>query len=293
MIVAGVDSSAESRNATRWAATVAARRGIPLHIVHVVPPDITFYGEPGDNAITDEYRAAGEALAADVLSVVQSDEPTLAVQCSVRTGSTAADVLLDAARDASMVVIGSKFSGPIEGYLNATALRLAHHAPSALTVWRGPDRDARPDRRPVVVGVDGSPCSTAAVAQAFDLASLFDAPLVAVHSWTEGFPHQTGPPPAIAHRYPVAEAEQALLAENLAGWPQQYPDVAVTQVTESGTPADVLLHACRDAQLLVVGTHGRTSLGRALLGSTSQDMLHRAPCPTMVCREHSAPTTTR
>ncbi|EID76208.1 MULTISPECIES: universal stress protein [Rhodococcus] len=96
----------------------------------------------------------------------------------------------------------------------------------------------------------------------------------------------TGVPPRVGTFHgpvtadPVAAAEEAVLSESLAGWRNQYPDVAVTEVTECGAPAEALLRWCRDAQLLIVGSHGRSPLGRTLLGSTSQDMLHRAPCPS-------------
>ncbi|MFV9458064.1 universal stress protein [Rhodococcus sp. NM-2] len=78
----------------------------------------------------------------------------------------------------------------------------------------------------------------------------------------------------------------AVLAESLAGLAERYPDVAVREIVESGGVGEVLLRWCVDAQLLVAGSHGHGALGRAVLGSTSRDMLHRARCPVMISKVH-------
>ncbi|MCZ4584341.1 universal stress protein [Rhodococcus opacus] len=276
-VVVGVDGSTAARAAARWAAAVAEKQGTTLHLVHVLTPPPVFYTEPRPLPSEDEDRIAAETFLAGALRGIRADRRALAVECSLPTGSTAADILLPLADSASMVVIGSTARGPVEGYLNATALRLAHHSPCPLVVWRGAEEHAIPDRRAVVVGVDGSRCSVAAVADAFQFAGRFDAPLIAVHSWRSDFPHDTEN---------AAVGVGAVLAESLAGWVERYPDVVVREIVESGGAGEVLLRWCEDAQLLVVGSHGHGALGRAILGSTSQDMLHRARCPVMISKVH-------
>ncbi|MDJ0417862.1 universal stress protein [Rhodococcus opacus] len=276
-VVVGVDGSTAARAAARWAAAVAEKQGTTLHLVHVLTPPPVFYTEPRPLPSEDEDRIAAETFLAGALRGIRADRRALAAECSLPTGSTAADILLPLADSASMVVIGSTARGPVEGYLNATALRLAHHSPCPLVVWRGAEEHAIPDRRAVVVGVDGSRCSVAAVADAFQFAGRFDAPLIAVHSWRSDFPHDTEN---------AAVGVGAVLAESLAGWVERYPDVVVREIVESGGAGEVLLRWCEDAQLLVVGSHGHGALGRAILGSTSQDMLHRARCPVMISKVH-------
>jgi nucleotide-binding universal stress UspA family protein len=234
----------------------------------------------------DERRIAGEAALAEAVRSMRNDGRTLEVLCSSPTGSTAADILLPAAEQASMMVIGSAAGGPVQGYLNPTALRLAHHCPCPLVVWRGRERHALPDHRTVVVGVDGSQCSITAVADAFGMAGRFDAPLAAVHSWKSSVPHDADND---ADGVAAGQREGAVLAESLAGWAERYPDVVVREIVECGGTGEVLLRWCADAQLLIVGSHGHGALGRAVLGSTSQDMLHRAPCPVMI--SHLRPRT--
>jgi nucleotide-binding universal stress UspA family protein len=280
-VVVGVDGSVAARGAARWAAAVADKQGATVHLIHVLPSPPVFYTEPRPLPSEDEDRIAGERFLADAVRNIRSDRHTVAVECSLPTGSTAADVLLPLADSASMVVIGSTARGPVEGYLNATALRLAHRSRCPVVVWRGAEEHTTPDRRAVVVGVDGSRCSVAAVADAADFAGRFAAPLVAVHSWKSRVPPDAENAPDGAAARP---RERAVLAESLAGLADRYPDLAVREIVESGGAGEVLLRWCVDAQLLVVGNHGHGALGRAVLGSTSQDVLHRARCPVMISK---------
>ncbi len=88
------------------------------------------------------------------------------------------------------------------------------------------------------------------------------------------------------------EAENAVVAEQLAGWRQDYPDVAVTYRTVHGDPVDVLTRLSRDAELLVVGSRGLGGFTGMLLGSTSQRLMHDLPCPTLIARHREHPDQT-
>jgi nucleotide-binding universal stress UspA family protein len=64
------------------------------------------------------------------------------------------------------------------------------------------------------------------------------------------------------------------------------PTSKVTELIEAGDPADVI---CRTAErlgtdVIVVGSHGRTGLGRLFLGSVSEHVVRHAPCPVLVVR---------
>ena len=85
-------------------------------------------------------------------------------------------------------------------------------------------------------------------------------------------------------RSAVTTAERVVLAERLAGWAEQYPDVPVTQVLLQGPAAAALVRRSEHAQLVVVGAHGRGNLSGMLLGSVSQAVLRRAQCPVAVVR---------
>jgi nucleotide-binding universal stress UspA family protein len=83
----------------------------------------------------------------------------------------------------------------------------------------------------------------------------------------------------------VQDDEQRLLAERLAGWQQEYPDVAVARVVTRDRPVRSLLQAAGAAQLVVVGSRGRGGFAGMLLGSTSHALTYHCPCPLVVVRD--------
>jgi nucleotide-binding universal stress UspA family protein len=136
------------------------------------------------------------------------------------------------------------------------------------------------------------------VTTAFEEAALRGADLVAVHSWLE-FVSDTEYATArqLLVGWDAAETrEREILAERLAGWPdgrmagwpEKYPDVTVRRVVAGGKPAALLLKEAGDAQLLVVGSRGRDGFAGMPLGSTSQALIHHAPCPLLVIRPAAA-----
>jgi nucleotide-binding universal stress UspA family protein len=142
----------------------------------------------------------------------------------------------------------------------------------------------------VVVGVDGSPTSEPALAMAFEEAAMRGADLVAVHAWIE-FTSDTAYATArqfLVNWDAVETRERETLAERLAGWQEKYPDVTVRRVVTGGQPTKRLLDQAVDAQLLVVGSRGRGGFAGMLLGSTSQALIHHAPCPLLVVRPVAA-----
>ena len=126
--------------------------------------------------------------------------------------------------------------------------------------------DAAPDSHaPVLLGIDGSPASEAATALAFDEASRRGVELVALHAWSD-----VGVFPMLGMDWRDSEAKgQEILAERLAGWHEQYPDVHVKRLLFCDQPSRWLLKESEHAQLVVVGSHGRGGFAGMLLGSVS------------------------
>jgi nucleotide-binding universal stress UspA family protein len=136
----------------------------------------------------------------------------------------------------------------------------------------------------VVVGVDGSEQSTAALGFAFEWASGHGLPLVAVYAW-RGLPTANLGPVTAWHYDPVQARQEAarLLAEQLAGWPDKYMDVSVARCEVlSFNPAETLVDASRTASLVVVGSRGRGGFAGLLLGSVSRTLVHHACGPVAV-----------
>ncbi len=144
----------------------------------------------------------------------------------------------------------------------------------------------------IVVGIDGSAHSSAALRWAADEAALRSARLEIVHAWSF-VPVAT---PADSGLVPMAWTDNVELldvtrkaAEDAAA--AQVEDVlgadhgATVSVVEGG-PAEALLDTAKDADLLVVGNRGRGNLAAALLGSTSAKVADSDPCPVVVVRAH-------
>ena len=168
--------------------------------------------------------------------------------------------------------------------VGSDVVRVTNHAHCPVVVWRG-GRPIEHDTRPVVVGVDGSERSAAAIAHAYEFASILGVGLVAVHAWSEQSTLGYGESRRFVD-WKEHEAHQSeVLAEILASWDDKFPDVEVTRHVERGSARGVLLRHSEEAQLVAVGSHGRRPVLAALLGSTTQNLLHHAVCPILICRK--------
>lgn len=140
----------------------------------------------------------------------------------------------------------------------------------------------------IVVGIDGSPESAAALRWALAEGALRGVVVVAVHAWTFVPPSAMGEPGVI----PIAatnlmddlslqrQAAEAALGEALGDTGEAEVELIVTE----GAPGDVLVDAARDADLVVVGSRGRGGFKGALLGSVSQHVVQHASCPVVIVR---------
>jgi nucleotide-binding universal stress UspA family protein len=147
-------------------------------------------------------------------------------------------------------------------------------------------------RETIVVGVDGSAPSKAALRWAAAEAKLRSARLVAVHAWSFLPPAPMAEPgmmpmPAIdyagaleAERDAVEAELESILADT---FPEGEPVPIERRLVESGA-GEAIEEAARDADLVVVGSRGRSGLTAALLGSVSKHVLHHVACPVVVVK---------
>ncbi|AJW41380.1 MULTISPECIES: universal stress protein [Nocardiaceae] len=282
-IVVGVDGSPSSTSAAQWAADVAERTNSPLHVAGAVQEPALYMGEAAlaiPVEVWDEQRRACERVVTEVATAVLARHPVVTVTTSVEEGAASA-MMVELSRTARMVVVGNAGSGPIVTTLfGSTAQKTANSALCPVVVWR---QGTESDDAPVLVGIDGSATSEAAVEQAFDLASLFGVPLIAAHTWNS---LSQGTPLSMPGSPDGGESDERLvLAECLAGWSEKYPDVTVEHVVRRGNPAHILIELSRRAGLVVVGSHGRGVVARTLFGSTSSNLTRHAHCPVMICRD--------
>jgi nucleotide-binding universal stress UspA family protein len=286
LVVVGSDGSASSLDAVAAAAQEARRRGAHLRVVHAFTwPALHFPLGPQVYGDADMYALA-DHLMSQALERVRTVAPEVDVSHNVRAGDALA-VLVEESRTAHLVVVGSRGTGAFTALLvGSTGVGLAAHAHCPVLVVRGtPDATG-----PVLVGVDGSRAAENAVSFAFDEAAVRGTDLVALHAWTTWNVPVPAPPadPAMPYAYQpgmLAQDEERLLAEALAGCTERYPQVQVEHRSVHAATRETLLAASRKAQLLVVGARGRGGFTGLLLGSVSQAALHHAHCPVAVVRE--------
>jgi nucleotide-binding universal stress UspA family protein len=207
--------------------------------------------------------------------------PAVPTHTDLRTGS-APRILSELSKEASLIVVGTAQKSRVEGELfGSVSLQIAalSHCPVAVI----PDLPAT-ERSGVYVGVDGSADSVAAVAFAAAEADRTGQDLFALYA--VHLPNRRVlrriPADAVTERM---EEERIVLAESVAGLGKRYPDLRVHQVLETDeSPARALVAAARHAQLLVVGSRGRGSLQRLLMGSVSHEVLLHLTSPTIVTR---------
>jgi nucleotide-binding universal stress UspA family protein len=131
----------------------------------------------------------------------------------------------------------------------------------------------------IVVGVDGSPHSEAALRWALDLAEARQGELTTVFSWQVPF---VSIPMAFDRGKLEEEYKQYLVEVVSAVVPR--PPVPLQNVVAEGDPAEALLIASHNASLLVLGTRGRSPFAGMMLGSVSQRCAAAATCPVVLVK---------
>ncbi|MEV2226091.1 universal stress protein [Nocardia vinacea] len=285
-IVVGTDSSEAADLAVRWAAETASQRGRRLRIVHgldaaaagaaygiyevIVPP------------VIDAIRREGADMLRTARRLAHQVDPGLTVETELSEANPA-HLLIELSEAAHLVAIGATGNGGTLSHLGSTLLAVASHGRGAIVVVRDTGTEQQTRRvGPIVVGVDGGPASTAAVGAAIAEASERRTQLVAIHAWSDLYYDRfAGLPYSISDR-DAETAGQAILAEQLAGWQEKYPNVQVIRKVYLSGPRQALCEWSRSAQLLVVGSRGRGGFRALLLGSTSNALVQHAHCPVMV-----------
>ena len=281
-ILVAVDGSAESDAATVWAADEAVIRKQPLTLMHVIAPvAVTWpvrYLEAGYRRWQEDHAELAIELAQKIVAAAVGDSKAT-IQSEVRHGTVATE-LIAASKKATMTVSGSRGLGAVgAGLLGSVSRALLHYAPTPVAIIR--PRDDHADRTlPVLVGVDGSPASEAAIAFAFDEASRRGVDLVALHAWSDVSAVPPWSPEWTAYEQEGGE----ILAERLSGWRERYPDVQVWPRVICDRPAQRLIEESSHAQLVVLGSRGRGGFARLLLGSVSSAVAESSTAPVVVVR---------
>ncbi len=271
-ILVAYDGSSDAERALLWAADEAVRDGAPLRVVTIENVSASPWG--GDIRRRDPEE--GER-AEKMLTDLGLEDYVVEHHTGHVTGT-----LLDLAESASMIVLGSHGHGrAAEAAIGSVSQHVARHAPCTVVVVRAPKR---PSSARIVVGLDGSPMSAAALEYACQRAERTGEIVVAVHGWKVHTPSADvlrSEPRSITD---AVEDKEVLVGESVAGVREAHPDVVLATEAVPVAPGQLLVDASADAALVVVGSRGHGYFSGMLLGSISQDLLHRARCPVAVVR---------
>ncbi|MGC5022999.1 universal stress protein [Micromonospora sp. DT47] len=258
-VVAGIGPTEQAMAVVREAAREAAAHGRDLTLLHAFNWEAAFAAPSVAGP-----RAEADALIARAAALANQLEPALPVRGEIVEGAPVA-ALARHSESAFLVAIGD---GGMAGCGNCVpadspAVQLAARAGCPVLVVR----PEPPPPGPVLVGVDGSASSRAALGFAFDCAARRQARILAVRVVEPGRP----------------DDGDELLAEAVARAGRPHPSVAAECHTVRGDPGTVLIEQSRSAQIALVGARGDEPW-RGMLGAVSQSLLYHSPAPIIVVR---------
>ncbi len=281
-VLVGTNLSAAADEALRQAARLAADLSSNLLVCHVVPeliPDGSVFTEfrRANAKVNDSLLAKARAAVELHVKTVLSDE-TATIEVILEYGTPHKGLLTQADATGAGVVVAAPGS---------VAINVVRHASTAVLV-------ARPSPPgPVIAATDFSDVSLRAVRVAATESQRRGSPLHLLHASDVGL-FALGQASAAAMPYllsssPITlEGLDTLHAVAKHRLDETLGDIAVAGTTAvvAGSAADVIVHYAEsvNAELIVVGTHGRSGLARLTLGSTAASVIESAPCSVLIVR---------
>lgn len=274
-VVVGVDGSAASVAAVRYAAAEAARSGARVEVVHVVPDLV-----PGRAlSATDELALAGRRVLRSVLRRAGLATGDVAVRTHLQRGGVV-PTLVRAADGAQALVVGSDRRPASLRLLTgnvSTGVAARSRAPvvSVPETWQPGHTGTG-----LLVGVKHADRSEALMCAAFGLAVEWGSPLQVVRAW-----RGSGSDEAAARRPDRHEREDDVRHELeglLAPWRRRHPAVEVDVTVVEDQAACALVTASEHADELLIHRRSHGFPAGTHLGRTARTVLLYAHCPVRV-----------
>jgi nucleotide-binding universal stress UspA family protein len=275
-VIVGVDESAHSQPALRWAAAYGERRQLAVTALmawdfvcqHHLEPHAPFdplYNEETATRVLEQQVARTLGGRHRVTCRVAEQRPPAA--------------LLDASKDCELLVLGARGMGGFQDLLlGSVSQSVLHKATCPVAVVRDDlDRGARP----IVVGVNGSANSIRALRWAVDYAFEQRVELHAVYVWEWPF-SAAGLYGVVPDRAKLEHDAERFLRREIAAMEIGEGGPLIEPKVVEGRPSAGLLDVSTSASMLVVGARGHGAIASALLGSVSDQVTHHATCPVIV-----------
>ena len=256
-IVVAVDGSDHAERAVRWAADQASLEKRRLAVVSV----------GGD--------AAGDVVD-DAVATARLLHPDLSV-AGIAISGDPRQVLIDASAHAYLLVVGSRGRGAVRNLLlGSVSATVSAQADCPVIICRPTNNDET--QAGVIVGADATPESLAVIEFAYRQASLRNLPLTVLHTFWDAAAAVAQYHEARGEKSDAPELEdlRATLSVSVAGLAEKYPDVPVTLTLKHGFADEALSPRHGGWNMIVVGRHPITTLGRLLTGSISTAVIERA-----------------
>ncbi|MFC8900153.1 universal stress protein [Streptomyces cinereoruber] len=273
-IVVGLDGTEQADAAAEWAAQEAEARGIGVLLVHV--------REPSPEALLpfvsrEPVESWAEELLARTAAALRERRPGLPVATRLLPPDPVAG-LVAAAREADLLVLGSRALGGVGGYLvGSVGMTVAGRVEVPVVLVRA--RGAGVPGGPVVAGLDlRRPCDEV-LSFAFGEAARRRTSAHALYVQQLPVYALLGPPVVPDVRPAVAPEVGASLDEALKPWRAAYPEVAAEGRVVIGSAGQELVRAAAGASLVVVGRRTRRSAPGAHIGGVAYAVLHHGRAP--------------
>ena len=264
-VVVAVDGSDHAERALRWAAEQAFLERRPLAVV----------------SVGDEVRSLADTAAA----LARRRHPELSVKALAWRGEPR-EALIELSSRSRLLVMGSRGRGTLKTILlGSVSAAVSANADCPVVVCR--PATGHHTHRGVIVGADGTAASLPVIEFAYRQAALHGLPLTVLHCFWDAVVAAAGLRQSAGAVLASSEMDElnVVLAETVAGFSEQFPDVPVTLSVEHGLVDEVLSPRGHTWDLIVVGRHPRTSIDRVLAGSISTAVLERARSTVAVVPE--------
>jgi nucleotide-binding universal stress UspA family protein len=290
-IIVGYNFQPGSDVAAHCAADLASRCGAQVKLVHVIEP-MSLY-QRLSHPLTSPYsidelvERAGERLRTELKTSAYSG---VQIDYEVRTGKPFVELIhARHAWQADLIVVGSRQDGQALS-IGTTSEYVVRKAMAPVWVANRPLTDSV---KTILVPTDFSDCATKAAEEAIALARHFSGRLIFVHVkepiLSTAYPYDPmfGAPPSMPTFKPqeIDDAIEYEWQEFIRKLPLASP-LHWEQHSLDGLPTEAIVTAAEqyNADLLVMGTHGRTGLSQMLLGSVAEGIIRRAACSVLTVR---------
>lgn len=283
------DFSEFSERALAYAVDLVERTGATLHFMHVQEVSMGPFvgGEPSPKLEEETFQTKYRERCREAMARYALGPDDERVSCVVERSSAAAPSLVEyaEAHEADLIVMGTHGRRGVQRTLfGSVAEEVLRTAPCPVLTTRVPEEDAQTPMVPgverIVVPIDFSEPSRAALRYSARLAPVYDVPMTLVH-----VVQLPSIPTVYELEFPdLSPADiEARVQDVLEEWRDSVSaDRGLSYVVESGEPVPTILQIADDpSDLVVMATRGLSGVKRRVLGSVAEGVLRRARGPVI------------